>query len=85
MNELIQTFNLGINEVRTAIKDNGDVYFCLKDIATVLGIQDTQTKNFNLDEKGGGKNPYPYKNSKQVETFRYYDNVIPVLESEVNI
>ena len=52
MNELIQTFNFGINEVRTAIKDNGDVYFCLKDIATVLGIQDTQTKNFSLDEKG---------------------------------
>lgn len=26
MNELIQTFNFGINEVRTAIKDNGDVY-----------------------------------------------------------
>lgn len=26
MNELIQTFNFGINEVRTAIKDNGDIY-----------------------------------------------------------
>ena len=25
MNELIQTFNFGINEVRTAIKDNGGV------------------------------------------------------------
>ena len=56
MNELIQTFNFG---VRTAIKDNGDVYFCLKDIATVLGIQDTQTKKFNLDEKGVEKIPTP--------------------------
>lgn len=38
MNELIQTFNFGINEVRTAIKDNGDVYFCLTDVADVLEI-----------------------------------------------
>lgn len=59
MNELIQTFNFGINEVRTVIKDNGDVYFCLTDVATVLGIQDTQTKNFNLDEKGVEKIPTP--------------------------
>ena len=35
MNELIQTFNVGVNEVRTAIKDNGDVYFCLTDVASV--------------------------------------------------
>ena len=69
MNELIQTFNFGINEVRTAIKDNGDVYFCLKDIATVLGIQDTQTKNFNLDEKGVEKIPTPTKGGIQNITF----------------
>ena len=55
----------GTNEVRTAVKDNGDVYFCLKDIATVLGIQDTQTKNFNLDEKGVEKIPTPTKGGIQ--------------------
>ena len=65
MNELIQTFNFGVNEVRTAIKDDGDVYFCLKDIATVLGIQDTQTKNFNLDEKGVEKMYTPTKGGVQ--------------------
>ena len=69
MNELIQTFNFGINEVRTAIKGNGDVYFCLKDIATVLGIQDTQTKNFNLDEKGVEKIPTPTNGGVQELTF----------------
>ena len=35
MNELIQTFNFGVNEVRTAIKDNGDVYFCLTDVLEI--------------------------------------------------
>ena len=38
MNELIQTFNFGTSEVRTAIKDDGDVYFCLADVADVLAI-----------------------------------------------
>ena len=37
MNELIQTFNFGANEVRTAIKDNGDVYFCLTDVTLRCG------------------------------------------------
>ena len=68
MNELIQTFNFGATEVRTAIKDNGDVYFCLKDIATVLGIQDTQTKNFNLDEKGVHKMYTPTKGGGKIPT-----------------
>ena len=79
MNELIQTFNFGVNEVRTAIKDNGDVYFCLKDIATVLGIQDTQTKNFNLDEKGVEKIPTPTKGGIQNITFVNEPNLYRVI------
>lgn len=79
MNELIQTFNFGTNEVRTAVKDNGDVYFCLKDIATVLGIQDTQTKNFNLDEKGVEKIPTPTKGGIQNITFVNEPNLYRVI------
>ena len=79
MNELIQTFNFGINEVRTAIKDNGDVYFCLKDIATVLGMQDTQTKNFNLDEKGVEKIPTPTKGGMQHLTYINEPNLYRVI------
>ena len=79
MNELIQTFNFGVNEVRTAIKDNGDVYFCLKDIATVLGIQDTQTKNFNLDEKGVEKIPTPTKGGIQNIIFVNEPNLYRVI------
>ena len=52
MNELIQTFNFGVNEVRTAIKDNGDVYFCLTDVADVLEISNANPSRFNLDEAG---------------------------------
>ena len=52
MNELIQTFNFGVNEVRTAIKDNGDVYFCLPDVATILEISNANPSRFDIDEKG---------------------------------
>ena len=61
MNELIQTFNFGINEVRTAIKDNGDVYFCLTDVATILEISNAKPSRFNLDEKGVHKMYTPTK------------------------
>ena len=79
MNEQIQTFNFGVNEVRTTIKDNGDVYFCLKDIATVLGIQDTQTKNFNLDEKGVEKIPTLTKGGIQQIIFVNEPNLYRVI------
>ena len=52
MNELIQTFNFGVNEVRTAIKDGGEVYFCLVDVLPVLGLENRAISKFNLDDKG---------------------------------
>ena len=108
INELIQTFNFGVNEVRTAIKDNGDVYFCLTDVADVLEISRSSdllrvqkdfvfneipknrgTLNLKTDKYGMRVLDKARGHSKRVETFRYYDNVIPVLksilESEVNI
>ena len=98
MNELIQTFNFNNNEVRTAIKDNGDVYFCLADVADVIEISNANPSRFSLDEKGVHKMYTPAHNlktekcgiyvldkarshSKQVENFRYYDNIIPILKS----
>ena len=74
MNELIQTFNFGVNEVRTAIKDGGDVYFCLTDVADVLAISrssdllqvqkdfvknETPKNRGTLDPKGVEKIPTP--------------------------
>lgn len=52
MTELIQTFNFGTNEVRTAVKDDGDVYFCLSDVADILNLEKATPTRFNLDERG---------------------------------
>ena len=69
MNELIQTFNFGVNKVRTAIKDNGDVYFCLTDVATILEISNANPSRFNLDEAGVHKMYTPTNGGIQNITF----------------
>ena len=61
MNELIQTFNFGI-------KDNGDVYFCLTDVATILDISNANASRFNLDEKGVHKMYTPTKGGGKIPT-----------------
>lgn len=48
----IQTFNFHSKEVRTATDLNGDVYFCLTDVADVLEISNANPSRFNLDEAG---------------------------------
>ena len=95
MNELIQTFNFGVNEVRTAIKDNGDVYFCLTDVATILEISrssdllqvqkdfvknETPKNRGTLDPKGVEKLATPTNGG--VPKMYTEPNI---LESEVNI
>ena len=94
MNELIQTFNFGINEVRTAIKDNGDVYFCLTDVADVLEISrssdllqvqkdfvknETPKNRGTLDPKGVEKIPTPTKGGIQNITFVNEPNLYRVI------
>ena len=69
MNELIQTFNFGVNEVRTAIKDNGDVYFCLNDVADVLEISNANPSRFSLDEAGVHKMYISYPSGSKQVTF----------------
>ena len=73
MVELIQTFNFGVNEVRTAIKDNGDVYFCLTDVLEISRSSDlsevqkdfvkneTPKNRGTLDPNGVEKIPTPTK------------------------
>ena len=79
MNELIQTFNFGINEVRTAIKDNGDVYFCLPDVATILEISNANPRRFNLDEKGVHKMYTPTNGGMQRLTYINEPNLYRVI------
>lgn len=79
MNELIQTFNFGINEVRTAIKDNGDVYFCLVDVAAILEIINAKQSRFSLDEKGVHKMYTPTNGGVQQLTFVNEPNLYRVI------
>ncbi len=79
MNELIQTFNFGINEVRTAIKDNGDVYFCLVDVLPVLGLENRAISKFNLDDKGVEKLATPTNGGIQHLTFVNEPNLYRVI------
>ena len=52
MNELTQTFNFGLNGVRTATSETGDVYFCLPDVANILELGNANASRFQLDAKG---------------------------------
>ena len=79
MNELIQTFNFGINEIRTAIKDNGDVYFCLTDVADVLEISNANPSRFSLDEAGVHKMYISYPSGSKQVTFVNEPNLYRVI------
>ena len=57
----IQTFNFHSKEVRTATDLNGDVYFCLTDVADVLEISNANPSRFSLDEAGVHKMSISYK------------------------
>ena len=79
MNDLIQTFNFGVNEVRTAIKDNGDVYFCLTDVADVLEISNANPSRFSLDEAGVHKMYISYPSGSKQVTFINEPNLYRVI------
>ena len=57
MNEVVKTnqisaFNFGDEQVRTAVDNKGNPFFCLSDVTRALGLQDRATSKFNLDTKG---------------------------------
>ena len=79
MTELIQTFNFGVNEVRTAIKENGDVYFCLVDVLPVLGLENRAISKFNLDDKGVEKLATPTNGGIQHLTYTNEPNLYRVI------
>ena len=79
MNELIQTFNFNNNEVRTAIRNDGDVYFCLPDVATILEISNANPSRFSLDEKGVHKMYTPTNGGVQQLTYVNEPNLYRVI------
>ena len=58
---------------------NGEPLFCLKDVAAILEIQDTKSKNFNLNPKGVEKIPCLTKGGKQELTFINEPNLYRVI------
>lgn len=77
MNQAITIFNFQKNQVRTATHDNGDIYFCLSDVATVLNIQNA--RQLELDEKGVCKIYTPTKGGNQEVTFINEPNLYRVI------
>ena len=67
------------NEVRTATDPNGDIYFCLVDVADVLEISNANPSRFNLDEKGVHKMYTPTNGGVQQLTFINEPNLYRVI------
>lgn len=51
MGNSVQIFNLNQSNVRVQTI-NHEPFFCLKDVAEILEIKDTKSKNFNLKADG---------------------------------
>lgn len=75
----IQTFNFHSNEVRTATDQNGDIYFCLADVANVLELGNANVSRFQLDEKGVHKMYTPTNGGTQELTFISEPNLYRVI------
>ena len=75
----IQTFNFHSKEVRTATDLNGDVYFCLTDVADVLEISNANPSRFNLDEAGVHKMYISYPSGSKQVTFISEPNLYRVI------
>ena len=58
---------------------NNEPYFCLKDVAEILEIKDTKSKNFNLQSKGVEKIPHLTNGGKQELTFINEPNLYRVI------
>lgn len=78
MSNLIN-FNFENNQVRTAIKDNDNVYFCLSDVLPILGLESRAISKFNLDDKGVEKLATPTKGGMQEVTFISEPNLYRVI------
>lgn len=79
MSNQIAVFNFKNHEVRTATHQNGEVYFCLPDVAEILEIKNANANRFNLNEKGVHKMYTPTKGGKQEVTFINEPNLYRVI------
>lgn len=53
MSNIIAQFNFqSSHQVRIALDGQGEPLFCLRDVASILEVQNTKTSRFDLDQKG---------------------------------
>ena len=71
------------NEVRTATDPNGDIYFCLVDVADVLEISNANPSRFNLDEAGVHKMYISYPSGSKQVTFVNEPNLYRVISLKI--
>lgn len=84
MNEVVKTnqinaFNFGDEQVRTAVDNKGNPFFCLSDVTRALGLQDRTTSKFNLDIKGVEKITTPTSGGSQELIFINEPNLYRVV------
>ena len=78
-NHQLITFDFHNNKVRTATHDNGEIYFCLKDVAQILNLQNAKQNRFDLDAAGVHKMYLSYESGKKLTTFINEPNLYRVI------
>lgn len=80
MQTQISIFNFeSTKQVRTAIRDGGDIWFCLPDVANILAISNASPSRFNLSEAGVHKMYISYESGKKQVTFINEPNLYRVI------
>lgn len=78
----ISIFNFeSTKQVRTAIRNGGDIWFCLPDVANILAISNANPSRFNLSEAGVHKMYISYESGKKQVTFINEPNLYRVIFS----
>ncbi|AKI27585.1 hypothetical protein [Moraxella phage Mcat14] len=76
----ISIFNFeSTKQVRTAIRNGGDIWFCLPDVANILAISNANPSRFNLSEAGVHKMYISYESGKKQVTFINEPNLYRVI------
>lgn len=80
MSNIIAQFNFqSSHQVRIALDGQGEPLFCLRDVASILEVQNTKTSRFDLDQKGIAKILTPTSSGVQEITFINEPNLYRVI------
>ena len=80
MSNIIAQFNFqSSHRVRITLDSQGEPLFCLRDVASILEVQNTKTSRFDLDQKGIAKILTPTSSGVQEITFINEPNLYRVI------